>query len=69
MNNIKPKSYLIINNTSDTSINHGIDPVTCQDITTIIRGSIQIVNSRKTLKGAINLRNKKYKNALIIEAY
>lgn len=69
MNNIKPKSYLIIKNTSDTVINHGIDPVTCQDITTTIRGSIQIIDSRKTLKGAIKIRDKKYKNALIIEAY
>lgn len=65
----EPTNYLIIKNTSDININHGIDPVTCQDITTTIKGSIEIVDSRKTLKGAINIRNKKYKNCLIIPSY
>jgi hypothetical protein len=69
MKNIEPNNYLIVKHMSDTTINHGIDPVTATDIKTTIKGSISILDSRKTLKGAISIRDKKYKNALIIPSY
>jgi hypothetical protein len=67
--NANPTQYLIIRGVSDTNISHGIDPVTCDDVVTTIKGGVVIVDTRKTLKGAINIRNKKYKNCIIIPSY
>jgi len=61
--------YLIIRSMGKSTISVGFDPVTGDDIEISSGGGITILDSRKTLKGAINLRNKKYKNCLIIPSY
>lgn len=62
--------YLIVKSISPVIyINQGYDPVTGDDIFSKIEGSMEIIDSRKTLKSAISIRDKKYKNCLIIPSY
>jgi hypothetical protein len=65
----KPNMYLIVKNFQSSSITQGIDPVTGDENRTILPGGLVLLDTRKTLKGAISIRDKKYPSALIIPAY
>jgi hypothetical protein len=65
----KPNMYLIVKNFQSSSITQGIDPVTGDEDRTIIPGGLVLLDTRKTLEEAMNVRYKKYPSALIIPAY